>query len=131
MPTASWLLTPYTGSTITVSGQTLSLNYDSAGRMVLPGASPTLIEIAECTTDDSDVYVDITANSSSNDNLSEAQSNPQKEPDTHAGTYRWRDVASQHVLLTFAVPSTTGTLWGWIFGNTPPIALKGTIKVKR
>lgn len=131
MSTATWLLTPYTGATITVSGQTLSLKYDSAGRMWTTGSVPAQIYSAECTTDYSDVYVDLTADNSTNNDLGEAASNPQKEPTTHTGTYTWRDVASKHVLLNFAVPSTTGIVWGWIFGNTPPIALKGKIKVKR
>lgn len=131
MPTVTWLLTDYTGGTTIISGSPLYLLYDYAGRPYRAGYPTQLIETAECTTDATTVDVDLTAGSGVTDPLSESRSNPQRDPSTHAGAYTWQDFANLRVLLTFTVPGTTGTVWGWNFGNTPPIALKMKIKVKR
>lgn len=131
MPTVSWLLTDYAGGTISTSGSPLYLLYDSAGRTYLQSNPTQLIETAECTTDATTVDVDITAGSGVTDALSETRSDPQREPSTHAGAYTWQDFSNLRVLLTFTVPGTSGPVWGWNFGNMPPIALRMKIKVKR
>lgn len=131
MPSATWILTDYAGGTMTASGSTLYLLYDSAGRPYVAGNPTQLIETAECTTDYLSVDVDITAGNSSYDDLSEEASRAQREPRDHAGSYSWQGFSNKRVLLSFTVPGSSGIVWGWNFGNMPPIALKMKIKVKR
>ncbi len=131
MPTVSWLLTDYAGGTLTASGSPLYLMYDSAGRTYLPSNPTQLIETAVCTTDASTVDVDIVADDRTNEDLGEAASDPQRDPSTHSGSYTWASYPNKRVLLTFTVPSSSGPVWGWNFGPTPPIALRMKIKVKR
>lgn len=131
MTTVNWLLTYTSGGTTTISGSPLYLLYDSAGRTFIAGSPNQLIYSAECQADTLTVDVDITAASSTYDDLGEAASSPQREPSGHTGGYQWQSFSNKRVLLTFSVPGTTGTEWGWNFGNLPPIALKMKIKVKR
>ncbi len=134
MSTVTWVLKDVSGNNLAYqppSGSPLMLKYKSNGRTYVSGYSSQEIAICECTADVSTVSIDITPDSTTNPPLDEDESNPTQDPGTHDGRYLWQEYSLNHLVLSFTVPETTATVWGWNFGNLPPIALKIKIKVKR
>lgn len=134
MTTVNWVLKDVTGADLGYqppAGSPLQLVYKSSGRVHVAGYSSQEIHTIECTADTTTVSVQIDPAASSNPPLGESESAPVEEPGVHDGRYIWQAYSGNRVVLTFTVPESANVVWGWNFGNLPPIALKMKIRIKR